>query len=124
MKPSVNVTSNGTEAKKIIDEQENGATPSTSTAPTKELHNNTNPPKITTMNSNHNDIFSLPNLKPTGDQKRKRNVRKTHSEILSSTPMREELVLKESNKIKKKENEVARIKRRICLKDQNQKQVL
>lgn len=38
--------------------------------------------------------------------------------------MREELVLKESNKIKRKENEVTRVKGRISLKDQNQKQVV
>ncbi|KAG5893824.1 hypothetical protein JTB14_018327 [Gonioctena quinquepunctata] len=38
--------------------------------------------------------------------------------------MREELVLKETNKIRRKDKEVARVKRRIYLKDQNQKQVL
>ncbi|KAG5869654.1 hypothetical protein JTB14_024693 [Gonioctena quinquepunctata] len=79
---------------------------------------------MTTLNSNHDDVFSLPKPEPTGDKKRKRNVRKKHSEILSTTPMKEELVLKETNKIRRKEKEVARVKRRISLEDQNQEPVL
>ncbi|KAG5898498.1 hypothetical protein JTB14_015502 [Gonioctena quinquepunctata] len=78
LKASVSVTtSNGTEAKKSIDEQENVATPSTSTALSRQLHNNTSPPKMTTLNSNHDDVFSLPKPQPIGDKKKKGVLEKT-----------------------------------------------
>ncbi|KAG5886907.1 hypothetical protein JTB14_004195 [Gonioctena quinquepunctata] len=76
---------------------------------------------MTTLNSNHDDVFSLPKPQPTGDKKRKRNVRKKHSEILSSTPMREELVLKKLTKLEERKKESPGSKGEY---HQNQKQVL